>query len=38
MPSLAVLDGVAMVGVDQDDKMSSGEDHRKGEGETQKNS
>jgi hypothetical protein len=38
MPPLAVLDGVDMVGIDQDDKMSSDEHRRKGEGETRDNS
>ena len=38
MPSLTVLDGVAMGGVDQDNKMSTGEDRLKREGETREKS
>jgi len=38
MFSIAILDGNVMVGVDQDDKMSSGEIQHEGEGVAQKNS
>ena len=34
MPPFAVLDGVALGGVDQDDQRTSDEDRRGGEGET----
>jgi hypothetical protein len=38
VPLITVLDGVALGGVDQDDKMSSGEVHHEEEGETRENS